>query len=45
MHSVSPQSIGSQFDNVDIFLVATEYHKKVGKHGRDAAKIIFRFKK
>lgn len=42
---ISPQSVGSNFDNETIFHAATGYPKKCGKHARDAAKIIFKFKK
>jgi len=42
---IAPAQIGSQFDNVSIFEAATGYTKKCGKHARDAAKIIFKFKK
>lgn len=42
---ISPAAIGSDFDNEQIFHAATGYSKKCGKHARDAAKIIFKFKK
>lgn len=42
---VSPAEIGSQFDNEKVFHAATGYKKKCGKHARDAAKIIYKFKK
>lgn len=42
---VSPAEIGSQFDNEVVFHAATGYTKKCGKHARDAAKIIYKFKK
>lgn len=42
---VSPASIGSTFDNEAVFKAATGYKKKCGIHARDAAKIIFKFKK
>jgi len=42
---IAPAQIGSQFDNEAIFHSATGYPKKCGKHARDAAKIIFKFKK
>lgn len=42
---VSPAEIGSQFDNEQVFHAATGYVKKCGKHARDAAKIIYKFKK
>jgi len=42
---ISPAAIGSNFDNEVIFHAATGWTKKCGKHARDAAKIIFKFKK
>lgn len=42
---VSPAEIGSTFDNEVVFHAATGYAKKCGKHARDAAKIIYKFKK
>lgn len=40
---VSPQSVGSQFDNITIFKAATGWKKRTSTHARDAAKIIFKF--
>lgn len=45
MFPVSPASIGSQFNSEAIFKAATGYTKKCGIHARDAAKIIYKFKK
>jgi len=42
---ISPAEIGSSFNNEKVFHSATGYTKKCGKHARDAAKIIFKFKK
>lgn len=40
---VSPQSVGSQFDNITIFKAATGWENRTSTHARDAAKIIFKF--
>jgi hypothetical protein len=42
---IAPAAIGSQFDNEIIFHTATGWKGKCGKHARDAAKIIYKFKK
>jgi hypothetical protein len=42
---ITPASIGSSFNNITVFHAATGWSKKAGKHARDAAKIIFKFKK
>lgn len=42
---VTPAEVGSKFNNEAIFHAATGYKKKCGKHARDAAKIIYKFKK
>lgn len=41
---VSPQSVGSDFDNVKVFKAATGWTKQTSKHARDAAKMIFQYK-
>ncbi|MFZ1751447.1 MAG: hypothetical protein WAU01_14705 [Saprospiraceae bacterium] len=42
---VAPAELGSHFDNEAIFHAATGYKNKCGIHARDAAMIIFKFKK
>ena len=42
-YPVSPQSVGSQFDNITIFKAETGWKKRTSTHARDAAKIIFKF--
>ena len=42
---IAPMAIGSSFNNEAIFHAATGYKKKCGAHARDAAKIIFKYKK
>lgn len=42
--TVSPQSVGSTFDNVQVFKAATGWEKQTSKHARDAAKMIFQYK-
>lgn len=45
MFPISPADIGSTFNNEAVFKAATGYQKKCGIHARDAAKIIYKFKK
>ena len=42
--SVSPQSVGSTFDDIQVFKAATGWKKRTSKHARDAAKMIFQYK-
>jgi hypothetical protein len=42
---IAPAAIGSDFDNENIFHATTGWTSKCGKHARDAAKIVFKFKK
>jgi hypothetical protein len=45
LHAVHPKDIGSIFDNEVIFKAATGWQKRTSIHGRDAARIVFKFVK
>jgi hypothetical protein len=45
MFPIAPAAVGSQFNDEKIFQSATGWKARTGKHARDAAKIIFAFKK
>jgi hypothetical protein len=42
---ISPKNVGKVFDNADYFKMASGYMKRTNIHGRDAAKMVWRWVK